>query len=63
MNNTSPFNIGDLVKLKSGGPKMTVQEVVDAGKVRCQWFAGAVLQSGLFPNLSVDHAVNHEDEE
>lgn len=38
------FQVGLSVKLKSGGPKMTVAEVSSddggpfAGKVKCQWF-------------------------
>lgn len=38
----SPFNIGDVVSLKSGGPRMTVDyiETEDDGtvKVWCVWF-------------------------
>ncbi len=48
---------GDLVRLKSGGPTMTVsQAMLDAlaeglagdKRIRCQWFAGGKLQSGMF---------------
>ncbi len=31
------FKIGDVVQLKSGGPRMTV-EVIDEGLVDCVWF-------------------------
>lgn len=31
------FKIGDVVKLKSGGSKMTVSEINDAGMVVCTW--------------------------
>jgi uncharacterized protein YodC (DUF2158 family) len=31
------FKIGDVVKLKSGGPKMTVSTIKD-GEVWCTWF-------------------------
>lgn len=36
------FNKGDLVKLKSGGPTMTVTEVAEkpGGYVHCVWFDG-----------------------
>jgi uncharacterized protein YodC (DUF2158 family) len=53
------FVVGDIVKLKSGGPPMTVKEVFepDADDIlrrkntyeyRCQWFAGSKLQDGIF---------------
>lgn len=32
------FKVGDVVQLKSGGPKMTVAEVLSDGKLWCQWF-------------------------
>ena len=32
------FQIGEVVQLKSGGPKMTVSETNDAGMVMCTWF-------------------------
>lgn len=31
------FQVGDVVQLKSGGPRMTV-EAVDEGLVDCVWF-------------------------
>ncbi|CAJ0561823.1 TPA: DUF2158 domain-containing protein [Proteus mirabilis] len=34
----SNFNIGDVVVLKSGGPKMTVSEVRNDNYVTCVWF-------------------------
>lgn len=43
----SNFNAGDLVQLLSGGPTMTVQEVFST-KLRCHWFSGKKLESGLF---------------
>jgi uncharacterized protein YodC (DUF2158 family) len=37
------FQIGELVKLKSGGPVMTVNDVdvVDISIVYCKWFSGS----------------------
>jgi len=46
------FKIGDLVKLKSGGPTMTVTRVDNLGIrtiVRCTWFAGSKKEQGEFP--------------
>ena len=52
----SKFAIGDIVKLKSGGPEMTVQSLPDAPSrnYRCQWFAGKKLESGSFPQDSLE---------
>jgi len=48
MSNT--FKTGDIVKLKSGGPEMTVFKWVQVmgGCLRCQWFAGKKLEVGDF---------------
>jgi uncharacterized protein YodC (DUF2158 family) len=44
------FKVGDIVMLKSGGPKMTVSEVMAAGTlVRTTWFAGSRNEKGQFP--------------
>ena len=44
MNNSKEnqkLEIGDVVRLKSGGPKMTVAKLKDEhGNVYCVWFAG-----------------------
>ena len=43
------FKIGDIVRLKSGGPDMTVNELPDQyNGYRCQWFAGKKLERGIF---------------
>lgn len=36
----STFKNGDVVKLKSGGPKVTVRRVEEDGEVICDWFSG-----------------------
>ena len=50
------FAIGTIVKLKSGGPEMTVQSVPDPKNdfVYCQWFAGKKLEQGRFPADSIE---------
>lgn len=51
------FKKGDIVKLKSGGPKMTVDDPMSAiggGTVECQWFAGSKLQQGYFDPESLE---------
>ena len=59
------FKIGDVVKLKSGGPDMTIKKLdstydtkqsknVWLSSYTCQWFAGKKLESGSFPHDSVE---------
>jgi uncharacterized protein YodC (DUF2158 family) len=48
------FNVGDQVKLKSGGPIMTIADNVSRKfglmeGLKCQWFAGKKLEEGHFP--------------
>ncbi len=46
----SRFEIGDIVQLKSGGPKMTVKGTSPSigGDLLCQWFSGSKLNHGYF---------------
>lgn len=45
----SQFSVGDVVVLKSGGPKMTVSEVgVDEGQIKCVWFDNMKRETALF---------------
>lgn len=59
------FKVGDTVKLKAGGPDMSVSRVwTTSGTrpeevVRGQWFAGKKLESGDFPPASLE-AVSQE---
>lgn len=45
---TQQFQKGEIVQLKSGGPRMTIRTVFHDGSVSCQWFAGTKLQEGVF---------------
>jgi uncharacterized protein YodC (DUF2158 family) len=48
----SEFRIGDTVRLKSGGPTMTVTSVLPLGGSRlfeCAWFEGEKAHSERFP--------------
>jgi uncharacterized protein YodC (DUF2158 family) len=53
------MNIGDTVKLKSGGPLMTVHSIEKSGDIYCQWFAGDEdkVRTGFFPPDSLQLAV------
>jgi len=43
------FEIGDVVQLRSGGPKITVHGLVSDGDVVCQWFEGNEVHKESFP--------------
>ena len=51
------FKAGDVVELKSGGPKMTVnktgQTFGGAFVVWCDWFDGKKMESKTFPSESL----------
>lgn len=43
------FSVGDIVQLKSGGPKMSVNGVSGDGEsILCKWFTGSKLSQGYF---------------
>ncbi len=51
------FKVGDVVILKSGGPKMTVEDVEAGDTIVCQWFVdGKKLEYGSFPADSLERA-------
>jgi uncharacterized protein YodC (DUF2158 family) len=49
----SAFKVGDVVELKSGGPRMIVTATATGNKLRCSWFAGTKHNSALLPFQSV----------
>lgn len=64
----SNFEVGDVVTLKSGGPKMTIKEIITreflfaggsnelaVNKIIVQWFEGSNIKSGEFtePQLEI----------
>jgi uncharacterized protein YodC (DUF2158 family) len=48
------IKIGDVVMLKSGGPKMTVEYEVSDLMVKCVWFVGTTLNRGEFKMVLLD---------
>ena len=49
------FEVGDVVQLKSGSEKMTVEEI-DDGEVSCVWFVGNLPQRASFPSTTLKKA-------
>lgn len=60
MSNQGNFSTGDIVKLKSGGPNMTVQSALSSNHYRCQWFAGKKLERGDFPENSLELVISED---
>lgn len=65
MSGQEPYSEGDIVRLKSGGPKMTVMKVrgpFTDGEflVDCKWFSGAKVQEGSFQPSALE-LVGDED--
>lgn len=65
MKKVTTYVVGDIVKLKSGGPNMTIKDIVTGityepdNSYNCQWFAGKKLDRGVFPH---DSLIKVEDE-
>lgn len=55
------FSIGDIVRLKSGGPRMTIQNIGDYSTsglklgVLCVWFESTTKHSDVFHPDSLEH--------
>lgn len=56
MSQQEKFEVGDIVKLKSGGPDMTIQgkDAFGEDSFHCQWFSGKKLERGSFPTNSLE---------
>ena len=49
------YDVGDVVKLKSGGPKMTVEKIDEDEFIHCVWFDEMnVTQSQGFPASALE---------
>jgi uncharacterized protein YodC (DUF2158 family) len=56
------FKDGDAVRLKTGGPKMTVSHYDKMlGLYYCQWFVGTELKDGKFKETSLEPAGDDPD--
>ncbi|GGC90498.1 DUF2158 domain-containing protein [Chelatococcus reniformis] len=65
------FQTGDLVRLRSGGPTMTIVQVIKSfgggeSDVRCNWFAEAKgeqkVSESVFPMAALEAASKPSDE-
>ena len=53
MEATMDIRKGDVVQLKSGGPKMTVAHIDEHESAYCQWFVGGKQEGQSFPVSSL----------
>ena len=69
MRDTNQFNIGETLKLKSGGPRMTVTYVLDSStgppKVQCHWFPDGAAKASFeaFPETALYLITSSKDGE
>jgi uncharacterized protein YodC (DUF2158 family) len=49
------FKVGDTVRLKSGGPIMTIQDIGE-GLASCIWFERTKREGGSFVIATLEHA-------
>lgn len=59
------YQVGDVVELKSGGPVMTVTDLM-AGypdDANCSWFSGDKLEQGAFPMAALREVEKDEGDD
>ena len=55
------FSEGDVVRLNSGGPKMTVLQTKSGEQIKCQWFdRNGKIQTGDFDVIMVSQFIKRE---
>jgi uncharacterized protein YodC (DUF2158 family) len=59
------INTGDVVRLKSGGPSMTVSESEAGSSVKCAWFVGKEIHFASFGRaaLAPAHGKKRKDDD
>jgi uncharacterized protein YodC (DUF2158 family) len=53
---TEKFKLGDTVRLRSGGPVMTINEMATGGGLVCVWFAGSDVKHHSFKPEALEAA-------
>jgi uncharacterized protein YodC (DUF2158 family) len=48
------IHVGEVVRLKSGGPSMTVSEADAASTVKCAWFVGKEIHFASFGRSALE---------
>ncbi|MEE9386259.1 MAG: DUF2158 domain-containing protein [Nannocystaceae bacterium] len=56
------FKVGDTVRLRSGGPLMTIDRILERGDVSCTWFAGGKAECRPFAPRTLEHEEYDQDE-
>jgi uncharacterized protein YodC (DUF2158 family) len=54
------INVGDIVELKSGSPRMTVSEIIGQTAI-CRWFSGDKSEADTFPLAALKKVKNTEE--
>ncbi|HEU4595590.1 MAG TPA: DUF2158 domain-containing protein [Pyrinomonadaceae bacterium] len=57
------IKVGDVVRLKSGGPDMTVVGVISKELFMCNWFDGQNVKASHFPPEALQRASDKQEVE
>lgn len=57
----SDFANGDVVKLKSGGPNMTIDHLIEGEKAVCSWFNDHIFNRNVFHFHSIIKATSNAE--
>ncbi len=57
------LKVGDVVKLKSGGPHMTVVGVISKDLLMCNWFDGQTVKANHVPHEALEKVSDGQEVE
>jgi uncharacterized protein YodC (DUF2158 family) len=60
---TDGFSVGETVRLRSGGPLMTINEKAQGGGLLCVWFAGSEVKHHTFKPEALEAAGRDSEHE